>query len=48
MILLSTSKIVWAVLLQYKFLHDNHLSNEFIVEEVHYLNLPEVDAIKAL
>lgn len=35
-----------AVLLQYKFLHDNHLSNEFIIEST-LPKLAEVDAIKA-
>ena len=35
-----------AVLLQYKFLHDNHLSNEFIIEST-LPKLAEVEAIKA-
>jgi DNA polymerase-3 subunit epsilon len=34
-----------AVLLQYKFLHDNHLSNEFIIEKLPKLG--ESEAIKA-
>jgi DNA polymerase-3 subunit epsilon len=35
-----------AVLLQYKFLHDNHLSNEFIIESS-LPKLGEIEAVKA-
>jgi DNA polymerase-3 subunit epsilon len=35
-----------AILLQYKYLHDNKLSNEFIIESK--MNKLETDAIKSL